>query len=215
VILVLSPDSPQETVDEIVRTVTGLGWTPEISRSPEQIILSLEGTGTAFELESALGGRFEVDVIPIRTPRQARILRSRRTLLTGLATGLGLLTAAGAGIPVVGFLRPPMDTLADPTTGRAGSATRLAVGAARSIAFLGHPVLVIRLDHERFVAFSATCTYMRDCKLHWDADRRQLICPCHGGVFDIHGGVVRGPASTPLSSFAVERIGDELFVSRS
>jgi cytochrome b6-f complex iron-sulfur subunit len=98
---------------------------------------------------------------------------------------------------------------------RAGSAARLEVGAARSVVFHGVPVLLICLEPDRYVAISATCTHMQVCKVEWDRDRRHLLCPCHGGAFDIHGNVVRGPASVPLSTYSVERVGDELFVRRS
>jgi cytochrome b6-f complex iron-sulfur subunit len=134
--------------------------------------------------------------------------------MTGLATGLGLLTAVGAGIPVVGFLLPPRGTLSDPDLIRAGATDKLEEGSARPILFHGVPVFLIRLAGDRFFALSAICTHMKVCRLEWDADRSLLLCPCHGGSFDVHGNVVRGPASTPLTSYAVDQVGDELFIRR-
>ncbi|MBI5362538.1 MAG: Rieske 2Fe-2S domain-containing protein, partial [Planctomycetes bacterium] len=63
-------------------------------------------------------------------------------------------------------------------------------------------------------ALSAICTHINTCQLDWHEDRRQLVCPCHGGAFDVHGNVVQGPPSIPLATFPVERVGDELFVRR-
>ena len=213
-ILVLDAETSSEELERVASRVRALGWIPHASRGPEQVVLALEGAGDAAALERALRG-LEVDVIPILSAREYRLRRWRRKLLTGLASGLGLLTAAGAGLPLVGFLLPPRTTFADAETVPAGSAERLAVGAARTVSFHGHPVLVIRLEPERHVALSAICTHMSACKLGWDPSRRLLVCGCHGCAFDIHGNVVRPPASTPLSSYTVESIGDELFVRRS
>jgi Rieske Fe-S protein len=213
-ILVLAPETAQETVQQISRSAEDLGWKVDVSRSSEQVVLALEGTGEPDALERALSG-FEVDVIPILSSREYLLQRSRRSLMTGLATGLGLLAAASAGLPVVGFLLPPRRTLADPDVVSAGSIGRLEEGAARSVSFHGLAVLLICLGPGRYVALSAICTHMNICKLDWDAGRRLLVCGCHGGAFDVHGNVVRGPASVPLPTYSVERVGDELFVRRS
>jgi cytochrome b6-f complex iron-sulfur subunit len=215
VIVVLPPDVEPQELNELVRKVESLGWKAEVSRADEQVVVSLAGSGDAAALKAALEERFEADVIPILSSTEARLVRSRRKLLTGLATGLGLLTAAGAGLPVVGYLLPPSGSLADPESVSGGSAERLEAGTARSVVFHGMPVLLICLEPGRYVALSAICTHMQVCRLEWDGGRRQLLCPCHGACFDIHGNVVRGPASVPLSTYEVDRIGDELFVRRS
>lgn len=214
-ILVLPPETSEELRSDVVATVERLGWSARVSLGREQVVLTLEGSGDTEELEAALRGLVEVDVIPVLTARQYRLQRSRRVLLTGLATGLGLLTAAGAGIPVVGFLLPPRGSLTDPDVASGGSAASLEPGMARTVLLRDQPVLLICLEAGRYAALGAICTHMQTCKLDWDRERRSLVCPCHGGTFDIRGNVTRGPASVPLPAYTVERVGAELFVSRS
>ena len=48
-------------------------------------------------------------------------------------------------------------------------------------------------------ALSSTCTHL-GCRVSWDAEAKQLRCPCHGGVYDRTGAVVAGPPPAPLAS---------------
>jgi quinol---cytochrome c reductase iron-sulfur subunit, bacillus type len=47
-------------------------------------------------------------------------------------------------------------------------------------------------------ALSSTCTHL-GCRVSWDAEAKQLKCPCHGGVYDRTGAVVAGPPPAPLA----------------
>lgn len=215
-IVVLSAAVSDELLREVLGTVERLGWSAQVSRGSEQTVVALEGNGDPDELGAALASSSgELDLIPIHTARHYQLRRSRRTLLTGLATGLGLLTAVGAGIPVVGFLLPPSGSLTDPDVASGGAAESLEPGTARTMFLRGQPVLLICLEPDRYVALGAACTHMQTCRLEWDREHRILVCPCHGGAFDIYGNVLRGPASVPLPSYSVERVGGELFVRRS
>ncbi len=55
-------------------------------------------------------------------------------------------------------------------------------------------------------AFDSTCTHL-GCRTRFNAETRQIECPCHGGVYDLHGQVVAGPPPTPLNGL-VTRIED-------
>ena len=214
-ILVLPPETTDQALREVVSQAERLGWSAQVSRGSEQMIVALEGLGEPAALEAALDRTAEVDVIPVLTTAQYRLRRSRRTVLTGLAAGLGLLTAVGAGLPVVGFLRPPLRPLGNPEQISGGSVRSLEPGMARPLRFRDSLLLLICLEPGQYVALSGSCTHMQPCRLDWDRERRLLVCPCHGGAFDVHGNVVRGPASRPIASYSVERVGDELFVGRN
>ena len=62
-------------------------------------------------------------------------------------------------------------------------------------------VLVIRREGE-LVGLSATCTHLA-CTVTWNADSRQIECPCHGAAFDLRGQVLGGPARKPLALMEV------------
>lgn len=213
-ILVLGKECSPPALQEIEQEVRRLGWTCEVSEGEEQIVLALQGRGDAEALEQFLARREEIDVIPILAERDYGHLRTRRHLMAGLVTGLGLLTAGAAGAPLLGFLLPPKGMLADRDLVPAGARDGIEELTARRLTVLGKPVLLVRLEHDRFYALSAICTHMQVCQLEWKPERRQLVCPCHGGAFDVHGNVVQGPPSVPLASYPVEEIRGELYIRR-
>ncbi len=74
------------------------------------------------------------------------------------------------------------------------------------------PGVLRRIDHSMFMAFDRRCTHL-GCPVLWDAQREQLFCPCHRGVFDAHTGMpIAGPPRAPLRRLAVVRRGDEVWV---
>lgn len=72
-------------------------------------------------------------------------------------------------------------------------------------------IIVSQAEEGRFMAFDAVCPH-EGCAT---SDRRdgQLLCPCHGSLFDpATGEVLAGPASTGLRVLTVEVDGEELLV---
>lgn len=43
----------------------------------------------------------------------------------------------------------------------------------------------------------STCTHL-GCRTRFNAETKQIECPCHGGVYDVNGNVVSGPPPAPL-----------------
>lgn len=62
---------------------------------------------------------------------------------------------------------------------------------------------VIIDDHMHVTAFSPRCTHL-GCAYHWQANRNEFVCPCHGSVFSKDGDVVSGPANRPLDRYAAK-----------
>jgi menaquinol-cytochrome c reductase iron-sulfur subunit len=60
-------------------------------------------------------------------------------------------------------------------------------------------------------ALSSTCTHL-GCRVSWDAQAKQLKCPCHGGVYDRTGAVVSGPPPAPLASLMTRVDGDQVLI---
>jgi Rieske Fe-S protein len=58
-------------------------------------------------------------------------------------------------------------------------------------------VYLVRTGDENVRALHSTCTHL-GCRTSYDRKLKQILCPCHGGVFDVNGDVVAGPPPTPL-----------------
>ena len=72
---------------------------------------------------------------------------------------------------------------------------------------LPDPVILIPVDEKTFRAMSAKCTHL-GC--HVRPTKNFLVCPCHGSTFNLRGEVVRGPASSALTTYPVEVNGNEI-----
>jgi Rieske Fe-S protein len=42
------------------------------------------------------------------------------------------------------------------------------------------------------------------CPVRWFRDRGEILCPCHGGIYDINGGLIAGPPPQGLYYYAFE-----------
>lgn len=73
----------------------------------------------------------------------------------------------------------------------------VAPGAAAICTRNGEPLAVFREPGGTLHVLSAACTH-RGCQVAWNAAERTWDCPCHGSRFGIDGGVLHGPAVTPL-----------------
>jgi menaquinol-cytochrome c reductase iron-sulfur subunit len=60
-------------------------------------------------------------------------------------------------------------------------------------------------------AMGSTCTHL-GCRTTYDKPNKRIICPCHGGVYDLEGKVVSGPPPAPLPSVATRVEGDHILV---
>ncbi|HPI18922.1 MAG TPA: Rieske (2Fe-2S) protein [Candidatus Kapabacteria bacterium] len=75
----------------------------------------------------------------------------------------------------------------------------------------GIPVIVVRIDINTFVSFSAMCTHehciMRNYTTELPTGKgkifQEIKCNCHGSSFDAYnnGKIVTGPAEKPLKQF--------------
>jgi arsenite oxidase small subunit len=86
----------------------------------------------------------------------------------------------------------------------------LAVGGARVFEYAGEPRLLVRLDENRYAAYSQKCTHL-SCAVHYEHESGRLACPCHVGYFSAAtGAVLQGPPPRPLPRVVLERRGDDL-----
>jgi nitrite reductase/ring-hydroxylating ferredoxin subunit len=74
----------------------------------------------------------------------------------------------------------------------------------------GDQAVLLHLPGGRFVAYSQVCTHLA-CSVYFQAEKNQLYCPCHEGVFDPEtGGPTAGPPVRRLPRIELRREGDTL-----
>jgi Rieske Fe-S protein len=74
----------------------------------------------------------------------------------------------------------------------------------------GERAVLVHLEQSgQFVAYSVVCTHQGCPVAYRDGE---LVCPCHGSVFDPAqgGAVVRGPAQKPLQEIEIDIKGDKV-----
>jgi menaquinol-cytochrome c reductase iron-sulfur subunit len=72
-------------------------------------------------------------------------------------------------------------------------------------------VYYVRVDQGTPLVLSGRCTHL-GCSVRWNSPGGSFRCPCHGGMFDVEGRVVKGPPKEPLERPAVKLEGGELWI---
>ena len=123
----------------------------------------------------------------------------------------GIMSAIGITYPVGMFLWP-REEKADGKGAKSMKipASETPIGEAKFIRFLNKPAVIIRPNEQEIYALSAICTHL-GCVVKWNDAAKELICPCHGGRFDVKGTVLGGPPPKPLVSFTA-RVENEYIV---
>lgn len=126
-------------------------------------------------------------------------------MLGGIA-GIGALVWLGS---VLTYLRPVVEGSWGVV--EVGRIDKFPVGRGVSVPFKGTTVLILHLE-TGFVAFSAICTHA-GCLVDWDAEKEQIVCPCHSGVFDSEGNVISGIPPRSLKRYRINTIGDKVLLA--
>ena len=72
-------------------------------------------------------------------------------------------------------------------------------------------VFLVKTDEASVTALDPTCTHL-GCRVSWDAEARELRCPCHGGVYDPLGQVKSGPPPASLPRLSTKIDGDKVLI---
>ncbi|MGQ9834523.1 MAG: QcrA and Rieske domain-containing protein [Thermoanaerobaculaceae bacterium] len=139
-------------------------------------------------------------------------LASRREFLVNLLLGIAVVPGfAWAARHVLRYLVPK----------KAGRTTEvllarlpnLPVGAGREFKdVLGNDLIVVRMASGEARVFSSICTHL-GCHVRWDQTAGNFLCPCHMGRFDTTGAVIAGPPPSPLPSYPVRIVGEDVYVT--
>lgn len=195
-----------------------LGWLALLLAGPTAFSLD------AYVFDAAWGahrGRPESGMRVRRAGLPEQRLLARRSFVSGIGAVVTLLVSGGLIGGIARLLTPtrtdgdstvPLTAgvAANPGSGRKsrpaggeliGSVKTLPINRARPFTdpLSGDPAVLIHLNNGRFVAYSAVCTHA-GCTVAYDSARGELVCPCHGSIYDPRHGaqVVAGPAPRPL-----------------
>ncbi len=135
---------------------------------------------------------------------------SRRDFLSWLIKCGLFVTLSSMIMPALAYLWPV--TRRGPAGGMndIGGEEDFPEWGSKKVILGGSAILVIRTP-QGFKAFSAICTHL-GCLVHWDNKKREIVCPCHAGLFDMEGRVVAGPPPRPLPSLPVSVVNGRVMV---
>lgn len=135
---------------------------------------------------------------------------SRRDFFGWVIKSGFLVTLTGMLLPALEYLLPI--TRRGPASGmkEVARVEDIPIWSGKKVVLDGSALLLIRTP-DKFKVFSAICTHL-GCIVDWDEQKREILCPCHAGLFDLEGRVVSGPPPRPLPSHKVREIDGKIFV---
>ena len=72
-------------------------------------------------------------------------------------------------------------------------------------------VIIVRLSTTEFTALWRSCTH-EGTPVNYQVSQQNFLCPNHNSKFTVNGGVLNGPASTPLRQYNTTLTGSNLRV---
>lgn len=135
---------------------------------------------------------------------------------------ISYLLGTSLGATVLSFLYPVLRYIVPPLTSEPSlseieldmKASEIAPNSGRIVPFAGKPVLVFRMASGELKALTATCTHLA-CTVQYRAERSDIWCACHNGVYDANGTNTSGPPPRPLTKIDVNVRGEKLVLRRS
>lgn len=214
-LLVCKSDLTQEDLGRIEALVEEVAFDLRWGKRAGRLVLLFQPARDSGPLLDTLDADPAVEYL-LRNPSKAEFARiiSRRDLLDVALGGTGFMAAAAVLGPLALYMAAPAGGRPAGTDVLVGRTDTMAVGAYQRV-IDGEEFIVVRRDEKRFYALSATCTHSEICLVDWDAERNQLVCPCHRGVFDLFGNVVSGPPPRPLARREVVVKNGGVYVKRS
>ncbi len=134
---------------------------------------------------------------------------SRRQFMDRSIRAISAFIGLSLGIPAVGYLISPALQqqqgqwihVARTSQVEIGVPTLFSVTVDKTTGWVRSQIdlayYVYTEDAKSFTVMSNICTHL-GCRTHWSAENGYILCPCHGGHFDVHGNVTAGPPPRPL-----------------
>ena len=128
---------------------------------------------------------------------------SRRSFLSKLWIGLGLVALAEVVAVVIAFLRSNKSKEREADSNAMVTAGAVSKFEPSSVtAFVRGRFYLARLEDGGFLALSRKCTHL-GCTVPWVEKETKFACPCHASAFDINGEVINSPAPRPLDIYPI------------
>jgi cytochrome b6-f complex iron-sulfur subunit len=134
---------------------------------------------------------------------------------------VNILLGTGVVASIASFLYPAIryiiPTQVSESTSRsvvAGTVNELKLNSGKIFKFGSRPALLVHTTSGEWKAFSAVCTHL-NCTVQYRADRHDIWCACHNGVYDLTGRNVSGPPPRPLEEYDVHVQGNDIVVTRN
>lgn len=134
----------------------------------------------------------------------------RRDFIGWIIRGGIFATLAGMVLPALEYLWPVMKRGPSTDLQEVGREDELPVWGSKKVILAGSALIILRTA-TGYKAFSAICTHL-GCIVDWEGAKREIVCPCHAGVFDSEGRNVAGPPPRPLPSYAVSVANGKIYV---
>ena len=149
---------------------------------------------------------------------------NRREFVTLISTTIGAVMVGVVGIPAIGYiLSPALKTQTSDAwipLGKLDNYPRnkptpftftrtIANGWEKTVNSYG--VFVLRKTDTEIEVISNVCTHL-SCRVNWDEQKQEYICPCHDGHFDSTGKVIFGPPPKPLEQYETKIENGNLFI---
>ena len=131
----------------------------------------------------------------------------RRSFLKLLSSILGLGALATLAYPLFRFLSPLVIKIKVKTITIPKS--EVPAGTGRNLLVGETPAIVIHREETGFIVLSRVCTHL-GCLVNFNKAKQLLICPCHGGTYDLDGNVIAGPPPLPLPKFPFKIVGNNI-----
>ena len=198
-LIVCKPDLTEADFRRLESKVAELAFPLRWGRRSGRLVLLLERAhGDQEELQPVVEDPAVEHVLHNPSEREITRIFTRRDLLNLSLGTTGLLAGAAVLVPIGMYLAAPASERTARGDVRVADADAILVNTARTKVIEGREFLIVRRDETHFHALAATCTHSEVCLVEWDPKRRQLVCPCHRGIFDLNGNVVAGPPPRPL-----------------
>ncbi|NQT63272.1 MAG: Rieske (2Fe-2S) protein [Candidatus Marinimicrobia bacterium] len=136
----------------------------------------------------------------------------RREFINTMLGAGGIGGLASIFYPVFQFMIPPKISEPHVSSLKVGTVDEFPINSSKIVRFGRVPVILIRNDQDTFSALAATCTHL-DCIVQYNQARKQIVCACHNGVFDLNGKNVSGPPPKPLTVYSVSIVDDQVIIT--